>query len=393
MSYNEGKILNVHQSMNMMMNVMKKTKTVYYGKVVSIEDPLNEGRIKISIPEFDKTSEVFCKDIQPISTQGNEVKLKRVPQGNIGGIGPDSTSVIPISNPTQVDNATTKTKTKNTEITDNPCTEVPWAVSLLPKQFQIMPKEGEMCMVLIFDINQPQLNRAWIGPLMSDKSKINYEDSDSGGDLLNTNVIPKSSRDKTKNRVESGEDLSKKGGFTGGFPEKLDIAVMSRNNADIVMPTFSDSGDNLTKNGEVLIRAGKFKFVNSTKNGRNLSLNNINPGYLRLKVTGGDTTHTTLFSDYIDLVSYKNSDGSSGVPRVTNLKPIAETDEDIINFHNALSPLVRGDLLVTFLELLRDYVKNHNHPYHKKAATDANSKEEIEKFDLKSIISPHIRIN
>ena len=315
MSYNEGKILNVHQSMNMMMNVMKKTKTVYYGKVVSIEDPLNEGRIKISIPEFDKTSEVFCKDIQPISTQGNEVKLKRVPQGNIGGIGPDSTSVSPISNQTQVDNATTKTKTKNPEITDNPCTEVPWAVSLLPKQFQIMPKEGEMCMVLIFDINQPQLNRAWIGPLMSDKSKINYEDSDSGGDLLNTNVIPKSSRDKTKNRVESGEDLSKKGGFTGGFPEKLDIAVMSRNNADIVMPTFSDSGDNLTKNGEVLIRAGKFKFVNSTKNGKNLSLNNINPGYLRLKVTGGDTTHTTLFSDYIDLVSYKNSDGSSGVPR------------------------------------------------------------------------------
>lgn len=388
--YNEGKILNVLQSLNMMQNVMKKTKTVYYGIVVSTEDPLNEGRLKISIPEFDKTSEVFCKDIQPTSTQSNDVKLKRVPQGNINGVGPDVTSGVIIKNASQL---TEKPKTSNTEVTDNPCTEVPWSVSLMPKQFQVMPKEGEMCMVLIFDSNQPQMNRAWIGPLMSDKSKINFESSESGGDLLNSNVIPKNSRNKTKNRTESGEDLSKKGGFTGGFPEKLDIAIMSRNNADIVMPTFSDGGDNLTRNGEVLIRAGKFNFVNTTKNGKNLSLNNVNPGYLRLKVTQGNTTHTTLYSDYIDLVSYKNSDGSSGVPRVFNVNPIVETDEEIINFHNSLSPLVRGDLLVSFLELIRDYVKNHNHPYHQKPATNANSKEEIEKFDLKSIISPNIRIN
>lgn len=388
--YNEGKILNVLQSLNMMQNVMKKTKTVYYGKVVSTEDPLNEGRLKISIPEFDKTSEVFCKDIQPTSTQSNDVKLKRVPQGNINGVGPDVTSGVIIKNASQL---TEKPKTSNTEVTDNPCTEVPWSISLMPKQFQVMPKEGEMCMVLIFDSNQPQMNRAWIGPLMSDKSKINFESSESGGDLLNSNVIPKNSRNKTKNRTESGEDLSKKGGFTGGFPEKLDIAIMSRNNADIVMPTFSDGGDNLTRNGEVLIRAGKFNFVNTTKNGKNLSLNNVNPGYLRLKVTQGNTTHTTLYSDYIDLVSYKNSDGSSGVPRVFNVNPIVETDEEIINFHNSLSPLVRGDLLVSFLELIRDYVKNHNHPYHQKPATNANSKEEIEKFDLKSIISPNIRIN
>jgi len=393
MSYNEGKILNVQQSLNMMANVMKKTKTVYYGKVVSIEDPLNEGRIKISIPEFDKNSEVFCKDIKPKSTQGNEINLKRVPQTPSGGIGPDSSSTNIIDNISQVNNLTQKSKISNPEITDNPCTEVPWAVSFIPKQFQVMPKEGEMCMVLIFDANKPQMNRTWVGPLMSDKSKINFEDSSSGADLLNSNVIPKNSRNKTENRTESGDDLRKKGGFTGGFPEKLDIAIMSRNNADIVMPTFSESGDNLTKNGEVLIRAGKFNFVKSTKNGKNLSLNSTNPGYLRLKVTNGNTTHTTLFSDYIDLVSYKNNDSTLGVPRVFNVNPIVETDEEIKTFHDSLSPLVRGDLLISFLELLRNYVKNHNHPYHKKSATNANSKEEIEKFDLKSIISPHIRIN
>ena len=128
---------------------------------------------------------------------------------------------------------------------------------------------------------------------------------------------------------------------------------MSRNNADIVMPTFSESGDNLTKNGEVLIRAGKFNFVKSTKNGKNLSLNSTNPGYLRLKVTNGNTTHTTLFSDYIDLVSYKNNDSTLGVPRVFNVNPIVETDEEIKTFHDSLSPLVRGDLLISFLRITK----------------------------------------
>ena len=100
-----------------------------------------------------------------------------------------------------------------------------------------------------------------------------------------------------------------------------------------------------------------------------------------------------MYSDFISLVSYKNSDGSSDYAKVFNVNPIIEQDKDIVNFHNSLSPLVRGDRLISFLNLIKDYVKKHNHPYHQKPSTNANSKVEIEKFDLNSIVSPNIRIN
>ena len=218
---------------------------IYYGKVVSIDDELNEGLIKVNIPTFDRESKVFCKEIRPNTLQTNNVNLKKV-QGVVQGVTQGITPIIdgglsniggiPILNQEQVD-ALTKRKGNTPELTNDQCTEVPWAVPLLPKHLQVMPKVGEMCMVIIFDTKKPQLNRAWIGPLMSDKSKLSYESSDTGGDTLNKNVIPNKNNNTTINRTEDGKDLSKKGDFTGGFPERTDVAIMGRNNADIVLPT------------------------------------------------------------------------------------------------------------------------------------------------------------
>ena len=251
-----------------------------------------------------------------------------------------------------------------------------------------MPKEGEACLVIIQDVNNPQNNRFWVGPLMSDKSKMSFENSDSGGDNLNLNVIPKGKQTK------EGGALRKKGNFPGGFPEPFDVAIMGRNNADIILPTKKDRKDSLNTGGDIMIRAGKFEFNNTGK----LRNNTINPGFLRIKVMEDNnptnpTTHSMLYSDYISIVSYKNSDGSAGAPFVRRINPVLKSDSEMIKFHNALSPLVRGDKLIEFLELLRNFVKNHNHPYPKLAATNANSKPEIDKFDLISILSPHIRIN
>ena len=90
-----------------------------------------------------------------------------------------------------------------------------------------------------------------------------------------------------------------------------------------------------------------------------------------------------LFSDYITLISYNN----------TKVNPIMGSDLEMLSTHNSLSPLVRGDVLVEFLKLLVDYVQNHNHPYHKLPATNANSKNNLEEFDLERLLSQGIRIN
>ncbi len=369
---------------------------IYYGKVVAVDSDSfpGEGLIKINIPSFDKNNKVFCNKIGPKSLRGSEKKLKRkqgieegVSFGGVDFLG-DLKSNKEITNQTQI-NDLEKTPQANPvkEITNDSCTEVPWAFPFLPKNIQILPKVGEMCLVFIENIKKPQLNRYWVGSLISQKSKLGFESSKSGGDLLNTNVIPGS-------RVIN-EDISKKGDFTGGFPENFDVSLMGRGNADIVLPTTNEGKDRLNRDGEVLIRAGKFKFNKLGK----LELNTKNPGFLRLKTVNrfGDfddvSTHAMLYSDYINLVSYKNSDGSSGIPFIREINPLLESDREIFRFHDALSPLIRGDRLVTFLKLLVNYVKNHNHPYPKLPATNANSKPELEKFDLNSLLSPHIRIN
>jgi len=191
---------------------------LYYGTVVSIEDDLNEGRIKVNIPTFDLQSKIFCKDISSNTLQTNKINLKRV-QGDGTSTGNDD-SLLLLTSITNIGQVDALTKSPNNvagvkELDNQSCTEVPWAVPLLPKHLQVMPKVGEMCMVIVFNTKEGQQNRAWVGPLMSDKSKLSYESASSGGDNLNKNVFRKTSKNKTKNRTEDGEDLSKKGDFTG----------------------------------------------------------------------------------------------------------------------------------------------------------------------------------
>lgn len=388
------KIPNTQKSGSASNSVGPHSSGIYYGTVVSVESTKspNEGLIKVSIPAFDKTSKIFCKENESKTLRTNNRTFNRVQ-----GIGPGESllapvngevGIVPMRNQSQLDILESKpSETNSQKVTNNSCIEVPYAVPLLPKHLLVLPKIGEMCLVIVEDTKKPQQNRYWVGPLMSDRSRLSYESSKSGGDLLNSNVIPSSSR-------QNG-DISKKGGFTGGFPEKFDIALQGRNNADIVLPTSKDKKDRLNNGGEVLIRAGKFNFNLFGP----LELNKKNPGFLRIKVVENEinprnsTTHSMLYSDYISLVSYKNSDGSAGLPTIKKINPLLEKDKDLFNFHDALSPLVRGDRLVEFLRLLVDYIKNHNHPYPKLPSTNANSKPEIEKFDLISLLSPHIRIN
>lgn len=354
---------------------------IYIGKVVDIDDPLDEGRIRVDIPALDRQSDT--KETK--EKKGDKKKGKRI-QGNPSN---PKNSIITNSSgtfgntPISID--IDKKTINNEEVNNQGGSSIPWCVPLLPKHFQVMPKVGEMCTVLIFQNGKEQGNRGWLSPMISSKKDLSYNDYTTGADNLNTAVVPSSSKN-----IAKSEKLIKRGEFTGGFPEKLDVSLMSRNNADIVMPTLSTDGGSVNSGGEVLIRAGKFSFDSSVND---LSLNKKNPGYLRLKVVNKNETHTMMYSDFISLVSYKNSDGSSDYAKVFNVNPIIEQDKDIVNFHNSLSPLVRGDRLISFLNLIKDYVKKHNHPYHQKPSTNANSKVEIEKFDLNSIVSPNIRIN
>lgn len=93
---------------------MDVTKSIFYGKVMSIDDETDGGRIKVKIPNLD-----------------------------------------------------------NQKSDDN----LPWSYPLLPKFFHIYPQVGEMVRVFVEDIKYPDKNRYWLGSVISQLQNIGYESS------------------------------------------------------------------------------------------------------------------------------------------------------------------------------------------------------------------------
>lgn len=382
---NRFKVRNIDQ----VDNIKNKynTKLVFIGKVVDVDDPLNEGRIKVRIEGIDNDS---TTDNNKSVRKSNSFKRvygdKNVRALDDGA--PLLDEELPLEELIQNNETIELLKKSQKKTTTENTTEIPWCTPLLPKHLQVLPKKGEIVKVIIFDLSAPKVNRTWIGPLISNKTRLGFQSS-GAGDLIQTSLTKERLKNTSEGRKLKNSGF-KVGDFTGGFPEKSDIALMSRGNADIVLPNPTLGDGLLNLGGEVIIRAGKFKF-----NTKNLELNTKNPGYIRLKVTDAASdspkTRTMVFSDSITLYSYSNE--KVGKIYRTPLDPIMGTDEEMVDGHNSLSPLIRGDVLIEFLNLLKDYVKNHNHPYHKHPATNANSKEQIEKFELERLLSRGIRIN
>lgn len=87
-------------------------RNIYYGEVVSIDDPNEGGRIRVKIPDFDN-------------------------------------------------------KTPNDQL--------PLAMPMLPKFFWIIPQVGEVVRIFIEDTRYPQRGRHWMGSIISQPQKIGYD--------------------------------------------------------------------------------------------------------------------------------------------------------------------------------------------------------------------------
>ena len=88
------------------------SRTIYYGEVISIDDPTEGGQIQVKIPDLDNKT-------------GND--------------------------------------------------QLPWCYPLLPKFFHIYPKVGEYVRVFLEDVNYPQRSRFWIGSVISQPQKIGFD--------------------------------------------------------------------------------------------------------------------------------------------------------------------------------------------------------------------------
>ena len=141
-------------------NKQKGFKTIYWGEVIDINDNTEGGRIKVRIPFFDSKS-----------------------------------------------------------LNEN----LPWAYPMETKFFHVYPKVGEVVRIFIEDIEYPQRSRFWMGPVISQLQKIQFEPLYSAFATTNINFTAPEKAPSTYPDAK------------GIYPNIEDIALLGRDNTYIIL--------------------------------------------------------------------------------------------------------------------------------------------------------------
>jgi len=240
-----------------------------------------------------------------------------------------------------------------------PNAKLPYAYPMEPKFFHVYPKVGEVVRIFIEDLEYPQRSRFWMGPVISQLQKIKFDPLYTALSTTNVNFTA------PERAISSFPDAK------GVFPEQEDIAVLGRENTDVILRV-----------RDVEIRAGKHEKNDPYK------LNRLNPASLRATydITGETTiSSSVIMGDKIALISH------DGVPK---FKAVEIDENDRQKIFQTGHPLGRGDVIVKALELIREVLINdHSHPYPNLPADKSGKVLELEKLDFTQILQKNIVIN
>lgn len=255
--------------------------------------------------------------------------------------------------------------------------ELPYAFPMLPKFLNITPKKGETVFLFVPAMDAPYLDRMYLGPIISQPQML-FKDTYNNGATsgLDSGFV--------QNRAAPSTLPENK----GVYPNNEDIAFQGRDNSDIIF-----------KSKEVLIRAGQFEL--NTKQGDIPKFNSKSPSYIQIKhnVNLSKKNDGVELGGVVNVVSSKinlltHKDGS---PRfMLNNQDSMISPEELDKIISEAHPMVFGDLLVTYLKLLRNAFNNHVHAYHGMTPEDLSGRNDIDDylaFDLDSILSKNIKIN
>lgn len=276
-----------------------------------------------------------------------------------------NTSLFVLGKVEAVENKTTEKgadglRVKARITSDNTLGSVPWSFPLLPKVFQSIPKVGEYVLVFLTDLGNAGSQRYYIGPIISQPQ--NFELSDTKDKALNL------LQERTTQPLAK---ISNDNNTKGAFPSENDVAVIGRGQEDIILKF---DGDN--EKSEVDIRAGiRQKPVGDTDPSKygNIIFNGQDPAYIQLKYKKGlfsgiDKTTGKMLSansmvnivaDKINLISNSDEDANNHIH--DNNELIA--DKNLPQLINSLHPAVKGDKLVELLDIMRESILRHVHPW------------------------------
>lgn len=227
---------------------------------------------------------------------------------------------------------------------------------LLPKNNFILPKPDETVVVFILDMKKPEKERFYIGSIFSSMDKLR-EDTwfRTARAVTPETIVPDTTKDITK--IPEARDV---------YPTKdTEVANIGRNNTDL-----------LHKDNEVILRAGRHK-INQP-----LEKNNDNPAYVKLSIKN-DSSNAVMQADNIFLLSHR------GNPKFSSDVSMEELDRLIEEADN----IPYGKPLVRLAQIMKDFMLNHTHPFGGEAPVKGKLYEELNAFDVDTILNRNIRIN
>ena len=309
---------------------------IRYGEVVSIEDPLGLGRIKVWV----KGS---------VATGGDDELVKV----NSSGTSYD---------------------------------DLPWCHPLLPKHLQIKPKVGEGVYIFVFNKEKENIDRLYIGPVISQSNKLNF-------DTARTTALAGFSFGPVLPQI----NLNAFPEIDGVFPKDDDVVIQGRYNTDIIQ-----------RNNEVIIRAGKFEVIPAllTTNPYSIQFNTATQAFIQLKndvtlpristtqVGEIKGTVANIVASKINLITHNGSPNYDIVTQDTNV-----SDKELESILKTAHQIPFGDVLLRYLILLKEAFISHVHNGNGAVPCDIGSKAPVAKFISEAqaledtMLSKNVRIN
>lgn len=249
---------------------------------------------------------------------------------------------------------------------------LPWCFPLLPKMLHIMPKVGEMVLVLLQQQEAAMGMRFFIGPIITQPYTMYKESSNNAKNLLNA-----------KNPIVSLPSPSMNKANKGTLPNRDDVYVEGRYNSDIVL-----------KENESQLRTG-YKYHSKDSGENALVFNDSDFAYIQTKYkkykSKSDEFNSiiNIVADKINLLSSKASKGKFDLYDRQELISDSTVKEIVQEAH----PMVYGDTLIEYLNLLVDFVKTHTHDMPNESPVQPNNPpHNLFTFPINSIVSDNIKI-
>ena len=239
----------------------------------------------------------------------------------------------------------------------------------MPKVFHVKPKVGEGVLVIINEEGNKFSDMFYLGPIISKeqyiyKDEYNYGRGTSGSMLKGKSVGPL-------------VKLSMYDSTRGSFPSDEDVALVGRKGEDVIL-----------KEDEIDIRCGiRGQVVGSDDpNLQGYVLYNVtDPAYIQLKRKNNLCTK-----------KYGSNDrGTNAVVNVVadKINLLSYSDPNQFNLTDNAHPATYADELIDLLNIMRDCVLSHLHPYPGLSCCNTSNIQTLAQYDMEQIKSNFVRIS